>query len=137
MEADRPSVSEEQLVYARGLGIGVKLALAALVGSFVSFLAGWFPAAVPLERLPQLWSLPARQYLERTGIPHGWGWVTSGTAETWLLGSIAFLLSVSTLCLLLLLPLQVRRRDWPYVAITLAQIAVVALAASSAFTVIR
>ena len=137
MDTEHPSISEEQLVYARGLGIGAKLALAALVASFVTYLAGWLSAAVPLERLPQLWGLSVGQYLERTGMPHGWGWLSSGTAESWLLASIAFLLSVSTLCLLLLLPFQVRRRDWHYLAITLGQIAVLVLAASGVFAPAR
>ncbi len=137
MATDRPAISEEQLVYARGLAIGVKLALVALTGSFVIYLTGWLPAVVPLERLPRLWGLSARQYLAHSGMPHGWGWLATGTAESWLFGSIAFLLSVSTLCLLLLLPYQARRRDWYYVAITLGQIAVLVIAAAGVFAPVR
>jgi hypothetical protein len=134
MEEPQPIVSKEQLAYARGLDAGVKFALGVLVVGFICYLSGLLPSAVPLERLPDLWGLPVAQYLERAGMPHAWGWIAMlGHGDVLSLASIAFLLSISTFCLLLLLPGYVRSRDWPYLMITLAVIAVIAVAATGAY----
>lgn len=125
------SPADEQLICARGLDIGVKLVLVALIACFAAYLSGALPAAVPLERLPDLWGLSTAQYLERSGMTRGWGWVAMlGHGDFLSLASIAFLLSVSTLCLLLLLPVYAARRDWTFFSIVLIEIGVLVLAAS-------
>ena len=135
MEENRPVVSDEQLSYARALDVGVKLALVVLILGFAGYLSGILPSAIPLERLPELWGLPVAQYLERSGMPHAWGWLALlGNGDVLSLASIAFLMSISTVCLFSLLPYFVRNRDWTYLAMTLAEFAVVAVAATGAYT---
>ena len=126
---------EDSERYARGLLVGVRLAIAALLGTFACYASGWLAPAVPFERLPELWSLPVDEYLRRSGMPGGWHWLRLSAAEDWLTASLALLLAVSTLCLVPLLASYARRRDWPFFLITLAQIAVLAVAAAGVFTV--
>jgi hypothetical protein len=133
-----PTVSAEQHIYARALGVGVKLAIGLLAAGFAAYVSGYLPSAVPLERLPELWGLPLAEYLQRTGMPRGWAWTGMlGHGDALALASIAFLLGVSTWCLFLLLPFYARRRDWTFFAVTLAEIAVLAVAASGVLTVVR
>ncbi len=131
MEENKSSMSEEQLIFARDLDAGVKVGLIALIASLAAYLCGVLPAAVPLERLPELWGLPAAQYLERSALPHGWRWIALlDYGDVLSLASIAFLLSISSICLLRLLAVYAVRRDWTYFAIVLIEIGVLALAAS-------
>ncbi len=125
---------EDSERYARGILVGVRIALAALLAAFVCYASGWLAPEVPLERLPQLWSLPVADYLQRSGMASGWHWLRFSAAEDWLTASLALLLAVSTLCLVPLLAHYARRKDWPFLFITLAQIAVLVAAAAGVFT---
>lgn len=121
----------EQLRYARVLDWGAKLGLAVLVLSFAAYLSGLMAAHVPPERLPELWTHPVDRYLELTQSPAGWGWlplIHQGDMAG-LLG-IAILAGGSVACLLALVPLYAARGDRAFVAICLAEVAVVVLAAS-------
>jgi hypothetical protein len=86
---------------------------------------------VPTRQLPELWGHPVGRYLELTQSPTGWGWlalVHRGDV-TGLVG-IAMLAGCSLACLLALVPLYWRRGDRAFVALCLAEVAVVLLAAS-------
>ena len=90
---------------------------------------------VPLERLPELWRQPVGSYLAQTQAPQGWGWlalVQHGDVAG--LVGIAILAGCSLLCLLALVPLYLRRGDRAFVALCLAEVAVVLLAASGWLT---
>jgi len=125
---------EDRERYARGLGFGVRIALAALLCTFAAYASGWLAPLVPFDRLPRLLTLPVGEYLRRSGMPTGWDWLRFGFAENWLTASIALLLSVSTLCLVTLAAAYARRKDWVFLIITVAQIAVLATAAAGVFS---
>ena len=121
----------EQLRYARVLDWGSRVGLIVLVLSFFAYLTGLMESHVPPERLPGLWIHPVGRYLELTQSPSGWGWlplIHRGDMAG-LLG-IAILAGGSVACLLALVPLYAARRDKAFVAICLAEVAVVVLAAS-------
>lgn len=126
--------SAEQLRYARLLEWGTRLGLALLAASFAAYLLGIAPPHVPLQRLPELWSLPVAQYAEATRTPAGWGWLALAAH-----GDIAGLIGIvvlagsSLVCLLALVPLYLRRGDRAYAALCVAEAAVIALAASGLF----
>lgn len=123
--------SAEQLRYASLLDWGTRIGLLVLVASFVAYVSGLLESHVPLQRLPELWSLPVARYLEQTQMPTGWGWLAlmfKGDVVG-LLG-IAILAGCSVLCLLALVPLYARRGDKAYVWLCLAEVAVMVLAAS-------
>lgn len=127
--------STEQLRYAKLLEWGTRIGLLVLVLSFAAYATGLLEPVVPLQRLPELWSQPVGSYLAETQMPTGWGWlalVASSQARGDVVGllGIAILAGCSVLCLLALVPHYWRRGDKAYVALCLAEAAVVVLAAS-------
>lgn len=121
----------EQERYASLLDWGTRAGLAVLVLSFAAYVLGLLPPHVPLDQLPQLWSLPVDQYLAKTASPTGWGWVALlPGADILGLAGIVIMAGISVPCLLALVPLYAARGDKAFVAICLAEVAVVLLAAS-------
>lgn len=134
MNAPVPQATE-QLRYARWLDLGTRAGLVVLVGSFFAYAAGLLAPHVPHQRLPELWTLPVGAFVQATGVPTGWNWLALAHR-----GDIANLLGIvllsgcSLLCLLSLLPLYAKRGDRAYLAICIAEIAVLLLAASGVLT---
>ena len=130
-ETDAVVQPPEQLLYARLLDWGTRVGLVVLLLSFASYVTGLAESHVPVSKLPELWQHPVDRYLELTDSPTGWGWlalVHRGDIAG-LLG-IAILAGCSVLCLLVLVALYRRRGDKAFVALCLAEVAVVLLAAS-------
>jgi hypothetical protein len=125
----------EQLFYARLLQWGTDAGLVVLVLSFAAYAGGLLTPLVPLERLPSLWSLPVDDYLRASGLHTGWGWLGQlPRADVTALLGIVLLAGCSVPALLALVPLYLQRRDFAFVVLCLAQVAVVLLAASGWLT---
>lgn len=124
-------ISIEQRRYAMLLSWGSRSGLAILVVTFIAYMFGLMPAHVPLEQLPQYWSLPSHEYNRLTGSPVGWGWLAKVAEGDYagLLG-IAWLSGASLVCLLAVIPIYARRGDRVFVALCVAALAVQLLAAS-------
>ena len=121
----------EQVLYARWLDWGTRAGLAALIATFVSYLAGWAAPFVPFEQLARVWSLPVDQYRAAIGAPAGWGWLTLATHSDYAnYAGIALLGLVTIICYLRALPAFLARGDRVFALIAAAQIAVLALAAA-------
>ena len=126
-------VSADQLRYATLLSWGTRLGIVILTGSFAAYIFGLLPAFIPVERMPSLWTLPAHEYLDKTGTGTGWYWISRlANGEFASLLGIATLAACSIAGLGALIPDYVRRRDFAYAVICLLSIAVVLLAASGA-----
>jgi len=136
--------NEEQLLYARILAAGMYLGLGILLLTFVLYVTGSVAPAVPIHDLPRLWTLSAHEYLEainheflhREHLVTGWAWVAVLNKGDYLnfLG-IAFLAAVTIGCYGGILPSLVRKKDWTYAAIALAEVLVLVLAASGIIAV--
>jgi hypothetical protein len=125
----------EQRLYARLLDATTKAGFAILAAGFVAYAAGWIPAHVPVDRLPELWGLPLDEYLRATDTPTGWGWIVHlPKGEFASLAGITILSGCSLVCLLAVIAVYARRGDRVYAAICIAEIAVLLLAASGALT---
>lgn len=125
----------EQLRYAYWLQWGTRIGLGALVMLFLAYGAGLVEPHVPHSRLPEVWNLPVSQFLAATGLPSGWGWLAyAHRGDIANLLGIALLTGASLLALLALLPLYLRQRNRVYVALCVAQMAVLLLAASGVLT---
>ncbi len=128
-------VRVEQQTYARVLDLSAKAGFVLLVAGFLAYAVGWIPAHVPPERLPELWRLPLQDYLRATDTPTGWGWIVHlPKGEFASLAGIEILAGCSMVCLLAIIPAYARRGDRVYVAICVAEIAVLLLAASGVLT---
>ena len=125
-----------QLRYARLLDWGSRVGMVLLLTSFAVYVSGVLPSQVPLQRLPELWNQPVARYLALTGAPTGWQWLTL-LQHGDVLGfvGIAVLAGCSGVCLLSLLPLYRRRRDWAFFGLCLAQVAVLLFAAAGVLSV--
>lgn len=123
--------SPEQLRYARLLDWGTRAGLVLLVASFALYAFGVLPSFVPPQQLPQLWSQPVGAYLAATGTATGWGWLAHlDHGDTAALVGIAWLAACSVPCLLALVPLARGRGDTRFVALCVAEVLVIAAAAS-------
>lgn len=121
----------EQARYALVLHWSTLIGFIILVASFVVYVFGWLPSHVPLSQLPHLWALPVDDYLKATQTPTGWNWlklVENGDFAT-LLG-VAWLCACSVFCMLAVLPIYFRRRDWVSAVVCILAIAVQLFAAS-------
>ena len=130
----RDANDDAQEAYARWLDWGTKAALVVSLVTLSVYLSGLVAPWVPLEKLPQLWSLPVAQFLERTGAPTGWGWLRLAGYSDYLnyLG-IALFAVVSAPCLLRAIPCFLRRGERLQAALAAAQVLVLAAAASGVF----
>ena len=116
-----PYAPPEQRRYADVLGAGVRVGFLLLVVSFALYVAG---AQQPL--------VPVDQFVKATHTPTGWGWVTMlGKGDMLNLVGIAVLAAASAFSTVAVLPIFVRRREWPLLAIALLQLVVLALSASN------
>lgn len=123
--------TEEQLIYAGILDKGMKLGLVTLVVTFLVYVFGILKPFIPLEELPKYWGLPVSEYLQRTGIPTGWGWLgLLGNGDFLNFIGIAILAGVTIVCYLPIIPVFRRNRDAIYATIAVVEVAVLVLAAS-------
>jgi hypothetical protein len=130
----RGGEDDAQEAYARWLDWGTRAALAVSLVGLSVYLSGLVAPWVPLEKLPQLWSLPVAQFLERTGAPSGWGWLRLlGYSDYLNYLGIALFAVVSAPCLLRAIPCFLRRGERLQAALALAQVLVLAAAASGVF----
>ena len=136
--------SEEQLLYAKILATGMYVGLGILLTTFFLYVTGIMDPGVPIEELPNYWTLSAHEYLEavnhdflhREGIVVGWGWVAVlGMGDYLNFVGIAFLAAVTIVCYAGILPNLIRKRDWIYGTIALLEVIVLTLAASGIVSV--
>lgn len=121
----------EQKHYSTLLNLGSRSGLAILVVSFVAYVTGFLPAHIPLDQLPQVWSLPSGQFILQTGAPTGWGWLGRiGEGDYAAILGIAWLSGCSLLPLLAVIPIYLGRRDRVFATICVVEIAILLLAAS-------
>lgn len=129
-------VPGEQIVYARLLQWGSHTALMILVASFVVYLFSLMPMRIPHEELAKVWELPVSRYLQAMDMGAGWDWVRHiRNGDVLPLVGVAFLASVTLLCYVPLLVVFLRKREFMYSLICLAEILVLTLAASGVLTV--
>ena len=128
-------ISTEQQRYATWLSWGARSGLAILVVTFLAYVFGWLPARIALEQMPNVWNLSAHDYLQQTGAPTGWHWLTlTGQGDFAGLLGIAWLSGCSLLCLLAVMPIYAKRKDWVFVALCIIALLVQLLAASGILT---
>lgn len=117
--------------YATLLEWGARAGLALLFLSFIAYVSGLLAPHVPLERLPELWSLPVGDYLQATQSPQGWGWLALvGRGDFSNLLGIALLSSCSLPPLLAMIALFREQRATAYAIICALEVLVLLLAAS-------
>jgi hypothetical protein len=123
--------SDEQLLYAKILNIGMLIGLAGLVVAFVIYCTGILEPLIPLEKVQTYWILSVHEYLKQSGIQAGWAWFGNlqfGDMLNFL--PIAFLSLLTIVCYIAIIPGLIRKKDTAYVVIAILEIIVLAVAAS-------
>ena len=124
-----------ELIYARWLAVCTRIALSALIITFVAYLAGVLEPLIAFERLPLVWGLPAQRFVAATGAPNGWQWLgLTGKGDYANLVGVALLGSVTLACYLRVLPWLLRRGERGLATLAALQIAVLVAAASGLLT---
>lgn len=128
-------ISTEQQRYATWLSWGSRSGLAVLIVTFLAYVFGWMPSRIPLDQMPNVWTLSTPDYLQQTGAATGWAWVNLiGQGDFASLLGIAWLSGCSLLCLLVVIPIYARRKDWIFVGLCVIALLVQLLAASGILT---
>ncbi|MEK6777398.1 MAG: hypothetical protein AABY87_11050 [bacterium] len=123
--------TEEQLAYAGILDSGMKAGLLLIIATFAVYVFHILPPYIPVNDLPNYWSLPVHEYLAKTGIPHGWSWVRLiGHGDILNFVGIVFLAGVTIVCYIRVIPIFFRKKDPVYAVIAIIEVLVLALAAS-------
>jgi hypothetical protein len=123
--------TEEQVLYAKILNIGMLIGLIGLVVAFIIYCAGILEPLIPLEKVQTYWVLSVYEYLEQSGIQAGWAWfgkLQFGDMLNFL--PIAFLSLLTIVCYIAILPGLIRKKDTAYVVIAVLEIIVLTIAAS-------
>jgi uncharacterized membrane protein len=137
------SISQEQLLYARILAAGMYTGLAVLLVTFVLYMSGAIAPAIPIDRLPDFWTMDVAQYLEAVNTQYlhhdhiltGWAWVSALEHGDYLnFVGIVVLSMVTIICFMGILPTLIRKRDYAYTVIAVLEIVILALAASGVLT---
>jgi len=128
---DALKASDEQVLYANVLMIGVLVGLVIMAITYFIYLAGILPPHVDMAQLTQVWGKNVSEYLHETNTPHGWGWVyllMKGDFLNYIGFALLGLLTV--VCYTLLVRGYMQQKDWTYTAISVAEIIVLCVAAS-------
>jgi hypothetical protein len=134
MERFDASLESEQDAYAGWLAWGTRLGFGALVATYFVYVTGLVAPEIPLERLPELWSLPLDEYLAATNAPTGWNWLRRlHRGDLLNLVGVAVLAACTLACYLRVLPIFVRAKERAFVAICVLEEAVLLAAAAGVF----
>ena len=66
--------SEEQVLYANILNMGMLVGLAGLAIAFIIYGSGILEPQIPIDQVQNYWILSVHEYLEQSGIQAGWAW---------------------------------------------------------------
>lgn len=124
----------EQIIYANILSLGAKLGILIMVVTYGLYVAGFLSPHVALETVVRNWHLNVQDFVQATGSAHGWGWAGLLLKADYMnFIGMALLALLTIVCYLVLLPGYIRRKDWTYFGICVAEVVVLCLAASGLF----
>jgi hypothetical protein len=124
-------VSREQILYANILYYGSLVGIVLMVISFAIYVSGTLPPFIDYDKLPELWVESTHHLIEETGLPTGWGWISMvGYGDFLNLLMLAFLAMLTIICYITVLPEFIKKREWIFATIAVAEIAILLLAAS-------
>ena len=123
--------SQDQIIYANMLTIGVWAGIIILVATYAIYVSGILSSHVEMSLIPTVWGKGVTEYLEVTHSPHGWGWVSLlGKGDFLNYLGFALLALMTIPCYLVLIRGYIRQRDRIFTVIAITEILVLSLAAS-------
>ncbi len=123
--------SPEQLLYAGILEKGMYLGLAILLITYILYVFGFISPFIPLNEVPNYWTLNVDEYLQKADIHAGWAWLGMLKYGDFLnFVGIAILALVTIVCYLSIIPGLLRSGDKVYALLALVEAIVLCVAAS-------
>jgi hypothetical protein len=123
--------SPEQERYAKFIQKGSNIGMLILLASFAVYMLHILDPFIPVKDLPQYWTMPVDQYLQATGMPHGWGWLgLAGHSDVLTLVGMAWLAALTIFAYIQLIPGLFRRGDKVVGTLAIIEVLVLGLAAS-------
>lgn len=123
--------SEEQVLYANILNIGMFIGLISLTLSIILYISGILEPLIPIEKIEEYWVKSVNDYLRLSGMQTGWAWLEKLKYGDMLnLLPIAFLSLISVICYIAILPALIRKKDTAFIVIAILEILVLTFAAS-------
>jgi len=123
--------TEEQVLYAKILNMGMLVGLAGLAVTFILYGSGILEPLIPIDQVQTYWILSVNEYLQQSGMQAGWAWFGNlqfGDMLNFL--PIAFLSLLTIVCYIAIIPGLIRKKDTAFVVIAVLEIIVLAVAAS-------
>ncbi|MDP3426870.1 MAG: DUF1634 domain-containing protein [Humidesulfovibrio sp.] len=123
--------SPEQVTYANMLFYGCWGGLGLMAVTYLLYVFGVITPHIPLKMVPLMWSEPVGTYLELGQVPTGWGWtalILKGDFLNFL--GIVLLAGMTIVCYIPLIPVYVKRKEFVFAGLALAEILVLLFAAS-------
>ena len=130
-QKDSVKATPEQVTYANLLFLFSWLGIFLMMVTYFIYITGIMSPHIPLEEVPQHWGNGVSEFLETTGGPQGWGWLSYLNRGDYLnfLG-LVLLGIITVICYITLLPGYARRKERIYFGICLLEIIVLSVAAS-------
>ena len=123
--------TEEQLLYANLLNKGMILGLVCIVITFLIYVFGILPPAVPKSDLPNYWTHSVHHYLVKANVEAGWNWISQlGKGDMLNFAPIAFLGAITIFCFIAIIPGLFRKKDTLYGFLAIIEVVVLVVAAS-------
>jgi len=123
--------TEEQVIYANILNIGMKIGLVGIIASFLVYLSGLMSPMIPVTEVSNYWGMKSHDYLVAANIQSGWTWVGLYRYGDFInFFPIAFLAGVTVFCYLAIIPTLLRKKDSVYAVIAMLEVLVLVAAAS-------
>jgi hypothetical protein len=135
MSDEKTRASEEQFAYATILSYGTYLGLAIMVITFFLYVGKVLEPVIPIEQLPDFWTMKVTDYMHEANLPHGWGWVNLVSHGDFInFIGIVMLAGLTIVAYLRIIPILIRKKDTTFVIIAFVEIAILVLAASGILT---
>jgi hypothetical protein len=126
-----PEIPEENQIFGETVKMLYGTGLALMIIFFLGFLLGLPPSMVNPVTCSLNWHKPLAEYLSAVGSPSGWRWNSASPgSDTLIFASLVFILSVSGLSYLRLIPVLGKKIRGIMVLLIILQIGVLVLSAS-------
>lgn len=125
------AATPEQVRYANLLFYGAWLGIFMMFVTYGLYVTGILAPHVPMEMVTASWKMSVVDYMHHTNSPNGWGWAAllhRGDFINFI--PIALLALLTIVCYFTLIPGYYRRKDYKYMFFAIAEIIVLAVAAS-------
>jgi hypothetical protein len=121
----------EQVLYARVLEKGMLFGLCLILVTYVIYVFGIIKPYIPVEQIPNYWSMSVSEYLNKANVHPGWSWVgLLGFSDFLNFIGIALLAGITIVCFLVIIPTLWRNNDKVYAFLALLEAVILSVAAS-------